>query len=58
MNKIYEQPHVGRRFIKKNYKDVLKLMESKKLITCNPSKRRNDTFADTVQVTFPSRGKK
>lgn len=57
MNEIYEGHHVGRCFIKKNYKDALKQMEAKKLITCEPSKRKIDTFADTVKVTFPTRGK-
>jgi hypothetical protein len=57
MNEIYEAHHVGRRFIKKNYKDVLKQMEAKKLISCEPAKRKIDTFADSVKVTFPARGK-
>jgi hypothetical protein len=57
MNEIYDTHHVGRRFIKKNYKDALKQMEAKKLITCEPSERKIDTFADSVKVTFPARGK-
>ena len=57
MNEIYEAHHLGSRFIKKNYKDCLKQMEVSKLITCEPSKRKTGTFADTVKVTFPARGK-
>lgn len=56
MKDIYERHHIGRRFIKKNYKDVLKQMEIKGLIICEPSKRPKDTFGDNVKVTFPRRG--
>jgi three-Cys-motif partner protein len=56
MLEIYERHHVGRRFIKRNYKDVLKQMEAKGLIQCDPVKRKKDTFADTVRVTFPNKG--
>ena len=60
MKQIYERHHVGRRFIAKNYKDALKDLEEKKSITCEPpiAKRRKDSFADTVSVTFPSGGKR
>jgi hypothetical protein len=50
---IYEQHHIGRRFIKKNYKDVLLQMETRGLIRCEPAKRRLGTFGDGVKVTFP-----
>jgi three-Cys-motif partner protein len=56
MKEIYEHHHIGRRFIKKNYKDVLKQMEAKGLIRCEPSKRPKDTFGDNVKVTFPRKG--
>lgn len=56
MKDIYERHHIGRRFIKKNYKDVLKQMEAKGLIQCEPAKRPKDTFGDNVKVTFPRRG--
>lgn len=56
MSDIYERHHIGRRFIKKNYKDALKQLEAKGLIQCNPAKRKKDTFADTVRVTFPKKG--
>ena len=56
MKKIYERHHVGRRFIKRNYKDVLKKMQDKGVIHCEPSKRPKGTFGDKVMVTFPRRG--
>jgi three-Cys-motif partner protein len=56
MKDIYERHHIGRRFIKKNYKDLLKQMEIKGQIRCEPSKRPKDTFGDNVKVTFPRRG--
>ncbi len=56
MNDIYERHHIGRRFIKKNYKDALKQLEVKGLISCEPSKRPKDTFGDNVKVSFPRRG--
>jgi len=56
MKDIYEQHHVGRRFIKKNYKAKLKQMEIKGAIRCEPSRRPKDTFGDNVLVTFPSKG--
>lgn len=56
MKDIYEQHHIGRRFIEKNYKDVLKQLEVKGLIQCDPAKRRKDTFGDSVKVTFPAKG--
>ncbi len=56
MREIYERHHVGRRFIKKNYKDVLKQTEAKGLIRCEPSKRPKNTFGDNVRVTFPRGG--
>ncbi|MCH8268110.1 MAG: hypothetical protein IH846_11375, partial [Acidobacteria bacterium] len=56
MKEIYERHHVNRRFIKKNYKDVLKQLQDKGVIRCEPSKRPKDTFGDNVKVTFPRRG--
>ena len=58
MKEIYERHHVGRRFIKKNYKDVLKQMEAKGVIRCAPSKRPKNTLGVNVQVTFPPAGGK
>ncbi len=56
MKDIYEQHHIGRRFIKKNYKEVLIQMEIKGLIQCEPAKRRKNTCGDDVRVTFPAKG--
>ena len=56
MKDVYQQHHIGCRFIKKNYKDVLKQMEAKGLICCEPAKRPKDTFGDNVKVTFPGTG--
>jgi len=55
MDEVYLQHNVGRRFIKKNYKDVLKRMEIEgKINTLPPStERRNNTFGDKVLITFP-----
>lgn len=55
MKDIYEQHHVGHRFIERNYKEVLKQMEANGLIHCDPAKRRRDTFGANVRVTFPQR---
>ncbi len=56
MKDVYERHHIGRPFINKNYKDLLKQMEAKGSIRCEPSKRPKDTFGDNVRVTFPRRG--
>ncbi len=55
MRQIYRDHNVGRRYISKNYKDVLLKMESVGKIQANPSKRRRGTFADKVLVTFPEK---
>lgn len=55
MKEIFEQHHVGRRFIERNYKAALIQLELDGKISTNPSKRRKGTFADHVQVTFPNR---
>ena len=52
---IYEQHHVGKRYIKKNYKDALLQLEAEGKITAVPAKRRKNTFGDDVKVTFPSK---
>ncbi|MEH1871236.1 three-Cys-motif partner protein TcmP [Nostoc sp.] len=59
MQDIYNQHHVGRRYISNNYKDALKNLEAKTKIIADPpaNKRRMNkgelTFADSVKVTFP-----
>lgn len=61
VRQIYEHHSVGRRYVLKNYKDVLRALEAAKRIIAEPAaeKRRllkgERTFADTVLVTFPKR---
>lgn len=55
MQQIYMKHSVDRPYLKKNYKDALLKLESKKKITAKPSDRRAGTFADDVLVTFPRR---
>ncbi|MGL4500208.1 MAG: hypothetical protein ACRCU2_14175 [Planktothrix sp.] len=61
MKQVYEQHHVGTRYIKGNYKEALKKLEQSGKILANPqaNKRRQFkgkiTFSDKVQVTFPSK---
>lgn len=61
MQQIYEQHHVGKPYIKKNYKTALSNLESQGKIIANPpaNKRRKNkgeiTFADSVSVVFPSK---
>lgn len=63
MEQIYDAHNVGRRYTDTNYKDVLKKMELAGKIIANPphTARRKVkgevTFADSVRVTFPARGK-
>lgn len=52
---VYNRHHVGKWYIKKNYKDALLKLEEQGRITTDPPKRRKNTFGDTVQVTFPSK---
>lgn len=62
MLEIYNQHHVGKRYIKSNYKSVLAKLEAKGMITAQPTvgvrRKRNGepTFGDNVVVTFPQRG--
>lgn len=55
MGEIYHRHHVGKPFIKKNYKAELIKMEEKEEIRAKPSaeNRRAGTFGDNVLVTFP-----
>lgn len=56
MRAIFEKHHVGRPYVSKNYKEVLQKLEADGKITADPpaSKRRRNTFADEVCVTFPA----
>lgn len=56
MAEIYDQHHVGKPYIKKNYKTALSNLESQGKITVHSpedKKRRKGTFADGLKVTFP-----
>lgn len=55
MKDVYNQHHVGKRYISKNYKDVLlKLEQQGKIIADPPTPpRKKNTFGDKVKVTFP-----
>ena len=64
MREIYEQHHVDTPYISSNYKDALNILEDNDLITGNPPansrqvRKGKRTFADRVQVTFPSKSKR
>ncbi|NQE33321.1 three-Cys-motif partner protein TcmP [Microcoleus asticus] len=59
MEEIYNQHHVGKRYISKNYKEALKKLEQQGKIVADPSasQRRKPkgeiTFGEQVRVTFP-----
>jgi three-Cys-motif partner protein len=59
MEEIYEAHNYGRRYIEKNYKEVLSMMEAKGRIKAKPpmGERRKNTFAGHVKVTFPAEKK-
>ncbi len=65
MKEVYEQHNVGTPYVKANYKTVLAALEAEGKVKANPpaeapkggKKRKKNTFADTVVVTFPDRGK-
>ncbi len=60
---VYNQHHVGRPYIKANYKSVLAKLENEGKIRANPPANRRKklkgklTFADTVHIMFPARSK-
>jgi three-Cys-motif partner protein len=56
---IFERHNVGRRYVLKNYKAVLLSMDERGLIKTDPPKerRKKNTFADTVKVTFPDKAR-
>jgi len=62
MLEVYEQHHVGKRYIKSNYKSVLSKLEAQDKIATSPPadvrRKRNGepTFSDSVIVTFPPEG--
>jgi hypothetical protein len=57
MEQLYVQHSVGKPYVRANYKKALINLEAKGKIRANPlaEKRRKQTFADAVVVTFPRR---
>lgn len=58
MEEIYSQHHVGKPFIKTNYKAALINLETQRKITVHSpagKRRRKGTFADSLRVTFPTK---
>nr|WP_321258219.1 three-Cys-motif partner protein TcmP [uncultured Pseudodesulfovibrio sp.] len=53
IDEIYHAHSVGRRYIKRNYRDALNSLEEKGLIETSHPNRRKNTFAKHVQATFP-----
>ena len=53
---VYERHSVGKRYIRKNYKDALKKLEKSGKITIDPpsDKRRAGTLTDVAWVKFPN----
>ena len=57
MEQIYERHHVGKRYIKKNYKDALLNLENQGKIKTNRTQRkaRKGSFPNDMLVTFPKK---
>jgi three-Cys-motif partner protein len=57
MKQIYEKHHVGKNYIKKNYKDALLNLESQDKIKTNRIQRgaRKGSFPDDMLATFPKK---
>lgn len=55
VDEIYRQHSIGKPYILKNYKEILKRLEAEGKITANPNadNRKKDTMADKVVITFP-----
>ena len=55
VQEVFDVHNVGTPFIKPNYKQVLREMESAAEVTCEPDQesRRANTMADRVLVSFP-----
>lgn len=50
---IYTEHSVGKRFIDKNYREVLLKMENQGAVKAEPAKRRKNTMAPHVKISFP-----
>lgn len=61
MRMLYEEHNVGRPYIERNYKDVLRRLEARGEITADPPaaerpKRNGEvTFGEKVRITFPAK---
>jgi three-Cys-motif partner protein len=53
VKEIYHRHHVGKRYLEKNYKEILRKLEAEGKIIAEPAKRRKDTLGDKVKITFP-----
>ena len=55
VEEIYKHHNIGKPYVSKNYKEVLKRLEAEGKITANPpsASRKKDTLADKVIITFP-----
>jgi hypothetical protein len=55
MRQLYEAHSIDTPYLSKHYKQALKELEVEGLITADPSadRRRKNTFADHIRVTFP-----
>lgn len=53
VEQIFEFHNVGTPYILTNYKAALLKLEAAGKIACDPAKRRKNTMADHVKVTFP-----
>jgi three-Cys-motif partner protein len=56
MKEIYDMHHVGRPYIRTNYKVVLRQLEQARRVKADPPaiERKKDTLADHVRITFPA----
>ena len=58
VEQIFDFHNVGTPYIPANYKAALLKLEAAGKITCDPAKRRKNTMADHVRVTFPTTPKR
>lgn len=52
MLEVFNRHHIGRPFIKRNYKTALSELEAEGFISATPSDRRRGTFGDSVKCKF------
>lgn len=62
VRQVYEEHNVGLPYVLRNYKEVLKLLESRAKVSANPpaaarpTRKGDATMADTVEIAFPKWG--